>query len=485
MILPVRSPMPSHLPPTAFIHPAGENREAVEQLMGQVLALLLDAMGQASGRSPLPALHQLPNPEIPKTGYSETELLTQLRAILQQSMNAAHPGYIGHMDSIPSVMSIIGDWVAGALNNNMLSVEMSPIFSRLEPLVLQQIAAKFGFGESAGGSLVSGGSLGNLQAIAVARNTHFPVLEKGLVGLEQQPVLLASEVAHTSIQKAAMVLGLGSHSVISVPTDAQSRMDPASLRQLIQLAIEAGQAPFCIVATAGTTVTGSMDPLLKLGDIAQEFGLWFHVDASYGGAIAFSPEHRHRLEGIEQADSITFNPQKWLYVTKVCAMVLFRNAEAWRQNFQIAAPYMGNWGPWHNLGESSIQGTRHVDILKLWLSLQHLGEAGCAEIIAHNLKLTEQFVQAVGDRPFLRLATQPDLNIICFRAELEQMAPNRWNDWNEKLQAYLLEKGQTFLSLPQYGGDRWLKAVLLNPFTTELHLQNLFQAIDQFHQNNL
>ncbi len=469
------------LPDSAFIHPAGVHRNAVEQFLQKAVALLIEEMGQAETRSPLPTLEAMPSTTLPLQGLNEADLLAQLRSILRQSMNAAHPGFMGHMDSIPTTASIVGDLMAAALNNNMLSVEMSPVFSRLEPLLLRQIAQRFGLADQADGVLVSGGSLGNLQAIAVARNTHFPVLEKGLAGLQKPPVVFASEVAHTSIQKAAMVLGLGSQGVVSVPANANSQMDPELLRQSIIRAQEAGQAPFCVVATAGTTVTGNVDPLEAIADIAQEFGLWLHVDASYGGAVVFSPDHCHLLKGIEQADSVTFNPQKWLYVTKVCAMVLFRDGSAWRQHFQIAAPYMGNTGPWHNLGESSIQGTRHADVLKLWLSLQHLGEAGYAEIIGHNFQITEQFVAAVRDRPFLHLASQPQMNLVCFRSEPTTLPPEQWDDWNLKLQKHLLSEGKTFLSLPFYRGQRWLKAVLLNPFTERSHLDTLFASLDEFH----
>lgn len=277
---------------------------------------------------------------IPDQSRDAAELLEEVRAIVTHSMNAAHPGYIGHMDSIPTTMSIVGDLLVAALNNNMLSVEMSPVFSRLEPLVMQQLAMRFGLGSSAGGVMVSGGSLANLQALSVARNVAFDAVKTGVVCLAKQPVFLVSEVAHTSMQKAAMMMGLGADAALAIRTNANSQMDIDDLTDKLTHAQQADQAPVAIVATAGTTVTGNIDPLKDAAEVAQSHGLWFHVDAAYGGALVFSPEHRHRLAGIERADSITFNPQKWLYVTKTCATVLFKDVSVLKEHFRILAPYI-------------------------------------------------------------------------------------------------------------------------------------------------
>lgn len=219
----------------------------------------------------------------------EGELLEESRGLLVRSMNAAHPGYVGHMDSMPTTASVLGDLDASAVNNNMLSLEMSPAFSRLEVLLLRKFAGLFGLGGESGGVMAGGGSLANLQALAVARNVAFGgAKEGGIVGLTERPVILASDAAHTSVAKAAMLLGLGTDAVVAVATDASSRMDPAALRDGILRAEAEGGAPFCVVGTAGTTVTGSVDPLAEVGDVARERGLWFHVDAAYGGALAFS-----------------------------------------------------------------------------------------------------------------------------------------------------------------------------------------------------
>jgi len=503
----------SVLPKTAFIDPAGHNRVEVEALLHQAMSLLIEEMTRASARSPLPdplSTAQLKQwAQIPVRSREASALLDDVRSQLTHSMNAAHPGYMGHMDSIPTTLSVVGDLLVAALNNNMLSVEMSPVFSRLEPLVMQAIAARFGLGPTSGGLMVSGGSLANLQALSVARNVAFDAVRNGVVGLSQQPVFFVSEVAHTSFQKAAMIMGLGSDAAIALRTNVHSQVEPSDLLSKLDQAKAANQAPFAIVATAGTTVTGNIDPIPEMAAVAQAHGLWFHVDAAYGGALAFSDDHRHQLAGIEQADSVTFNPQKWLYVAKTCATVLFKNFEALSHHFRILAPYMGDDTEWPNLGELSVQGTRHPDILKLWLSLQHLGTDGYAEIIHHNYDLTEQFTQAVRARPALELASEPQMNLVCFRVATTKVLPSQWDAINEKLQRYLLGSPNTsasnialgkvasprtaqgdvdedrfcnsiFLSLPRYRKQRWLKAVLLNPHTSSADISQLFERIDQF-----
>lgn len=468
------------MPTTAFIRPDGANRDAIASLLHQVVDLLVDTMAQATDRSPLPEPLTLNDCGVPDQSVDMDRLLLELRSQLQHAMNAAHPGYIGHMDSIPTIPSVIGDLLVAALNNNMLSVEMSPVFSRLETLVLQHIAQLFGLGPKASGVLVSGGSLANLQALIVARNQTFDTLENG-IPLAKKPVFLVSDAAHTSFKKAAMVMGLGTKAAIAVATNHNSQLDINDLNTKLDQIHANGQQAFAIVATAGTTVTGSIDPIAEMAKIAKLHGLWFHVDAAYGGALMLSDRHRHQLTGIELADSVTFNPQKWLYVAKTCAMVLFRQFDQLQHHFRVLAPYMHEHEDWPNLGELTLQGTRHADILKLWLSLQHIGQDGYSAIIDHNYALTQIFTAAVKVRPFLSLASEPQMNLICFRAEPSGMPVDQRNDWNHQLQQWLLQKGNTFLSLPIYRGERWLKAVLLNPFTTQDHIEQLFAHIDAYH----
>jgi len=470
----------SECPPEAFIAPDGHNRDSVRELYERFSDLLLAEMTSATSRSPFPEDVTIPEPRTPDSSVDPTTLEARTAEAIEGSMNPAHPGYIGHMDSIPTIASILADSITAALNNNMLSVEMSPVFSRLETEVVEEFAERFRLGTDAGGVMLSGGSLANLQAVAVARNHVFGTDGRGLFEARGRPLLFASDVAHTSLQKAAMILGLGRDAVVPVETDEDSRLRVDALREKITQAVERGDHPFCVVATAGTTTTGNIDPLAEVYDIASKHDLWYHVDAAYGGALAFSAAHRDRLDGIERADSVTFNPQKWLYVAKTCAMVLFRDANVLRSDFRVDAPYMKGEERLVNRGEISIQGTRHADVLKLWLSLQHLGERGYEQLIDESYRLTNYLVSGIREREWVELASTPETNLVCFRASPDTLDEGEYDELNENLQQHLLREAEIFLSLPTYRGNRWLRSVLLNPYTDEEVLDRLFDGLDEF-----
>ena len=470
----------SNTPRAGFVDPSGGNAEAVRGLAEDVLDRLLGQLESAEDRSPLPQASTAPLEMIPESPRPQDALLDDLGTIVAGSMNPAHPGYIGHMDTMPTTVSVLGDLVTSAVNNNMLSVEMSPVFSELEVELTERIADEFGLGPDAGGVLSSGGSLANLHALSVARNHAFDVHEGGLAGVDHRPVLFASEVAHTSLQKAAMLLGLGADAVVPVATDDDSRMDPTALERAIENAEQEGQAPFCVVATAGTTTTGNIDPLPAVREIAAGHDLWFHVDAAYGGALVFSDAERGRLDGIEAADSITFNPQKWCYVAKTCAMALFADADVLQEEFRVGAPYMRGDGAIPNLGELSVQGTRRADVLKLWLTFQHLGRDGLEQLIDESYRLTALIRDHVVDHDALELASEPETNLVCFRAVPEWCPRAQRDDLNDRLQETLLSEHDIFVSLPTYRDSRWLRVVLLNPFTGEQTLQRLFDGVDEF-----
>ncbi|MDH4121082.1 MAG: pyridoxal-dependent decarboxylase [Deltaproteobacteria bacterium] len=477
---PPLKPLPPQVPSTAFASPDGANRQAVERLLGQVLARVTGAMAGAGERAPYPAGVRLPpGDDLPEEGSGEDALLAGVEAALAGSMNPAHPGYIGHMDPLPSVASVAGGLVSASLNNNMLSLELSPFFSRLEQRVMERLAGLFGLPPGSGGLLVSGGTLANLQAMTVARNHHFPVMADGLWGLPRRPVVLASRAAHTSLQKAAMILGLGSGAVRPLEGDSDGPLTEETMAQALADARAQGLAPFMVVVTAGTTVTGSIEPLRAAGRLARDNGLWFHVDGALGGTLMFSSRYRERLAGIELADSMTFNPQKWLYVTKVCATVMFRDMSLLHRAFRVQLPYMLQPPDFVNYGEISVQGTRHPDVLKLWLTLRHLGRRGLEALVDRCMDTAAQMAEEVSRRPELTLAMPPQMNIVVFRAQPKWVAPDQWDDLNLQLQKHLLDGG-VYLAVSVYQGKKWLRGVVLNPYTGEEELTRLWAGVDGF-----
>jgi glutamate/tyrosine decarboxylase-like PLP-dependent enzyme len=467
-------------PPALFVHPENLNWQDTEALTRQTVAVVLRFLHQAAKQPLLPVWDGwLPDELLPASGRPLDALLGDLARILERSMNPANPRFMGHMDTVPTLASSMGEWIAAALNNNMLSVEMSPLLTRLEERCMRELAGWFGLGDKSAGLMLSGGSLANLQALVVARNDAFGCQAAGTRKLSKRPVVLAGANAHTSLQKAAMVSGLGSDAVVKVAVDRQFRMQPQALRDAIESSRLAGDAPFCVVATAGSTVTGSVDPLDEIARVCAENGLWLHVDAAYGGAVILSAEHRAVLEGIDKADSVTFNPQKWLYVPKTCATLLFRDRERWCNAFRVEAPYVASCADTVNLGEYSLQGTRHAEILKLWFGLQYAGRGTQVHLIEQCMTLTRHFIDEIAARPHLELLCTPQLNLACFR-DRRIADPRQRAAHNRALQSHLRETGASYFSLTEIDGEPWLRAVLLNPHLTSSTISSVFRSIDAF-----
>ncbi len=469
-----------------FINPNGENRKTVDNTIYTVINTVIDQLSDASNTSPLPQWnHWAPPTTLQQEGRELEPLLNDLTTLLSGSMNPAHPGFIGHMDSMPFTLAILGSFISSALNNNMLSVEMSPTLSRLEKDCIQDICTWFGYDQHASGLMLSGGTLANLQALTVARNDHLKCQADGIQNREKSSVILASEAAHTSLEKAMMILGLGTHSLIKVKTDAQFRMDTKDLQNAIHYCHANGYIPFCVVATAGTTTTGSIDPLHAIAKICQKEQLWMHVDAAYGGSLVLSEEHKTLLTGIENADSITFNPQKWLYQPKTSAILLFRDTKRWHNAFNIDTPYVSSANDMSNFGDISVQGSRHADILKLWLSLQHIGKKGLSTLLNHSMDNTRYFLEKLKNKNYLHICCQPQLNIICFCIQVPDYSTAKNSFWTMRLQEHLNKKNIAYFSLATINNKKYLRAVLLNPYLNKEHIASIFNEIDIFKKHSI
>jgi glutamate/tyrosine decarboxylase-like PLP-dependent enzyme len=474
----------SKIPKTAFIDPHGTNASEVADLFQRLSAQVVASLAGAGAQKPYPSLAAVEGFArqltcLPPQGLADEDIICQMVQFQANSANVASHRYMAHMSPQPTTFSILGEMVSGAINNNMLSFELSPLFTQMEERMAKELAQMFGLGEKSGGIMLSGGSLSNLQALAMARNAHAPELAKeGFCG--KRMAVVCSAACHTSIARAGMTLGLGTNNVKGISSDAKGRMDLKVLRATLDELVKAGTVPFCVLATAGTTVAGIIDPLSEMAAIAREYGAWFHVDAAYGGALIFSKAHRHLLRGIELADSVTYNPQKWMGVTKTASLLLLKDASLLTKLFALELPYMQAPTDHLNVGEVSLQGSRHTEIVKLWASFQHLGLAGLGALVDAGMERRNDFLAHIEARSFLELSYVPDTNVVCFRWVKEGASPQEQDAMNLALHTHLRDEAGYYLSTPMFIGKRWLKAVLVNHSIDGGVIDGLFAAIDGF-----
>ena len=330
-----------------------------------------------------------------------------------------------------------------------------PFFTGVEVGFTRHLARDpFGLGPLAGGVMTSGGALATLHRLAVARNKVIGSTRNGLAGRVARRVVFASEHDHTSIGEAAMFLGLGTGAVVGVPADGHCRMRADALRREVSASPDRGERPFAVVAAAGATDTAAVDPLGPLAEIASEHKLWFHVDAIYGGAVRVSARRRDILAGVELAESAGFDPYKWWYLARTYSLALFRDLPRMIGASRVAAPCMSDSGPATNLGEISVEGWRPAEVLKLHPTLQHLGRFGLEALIEHSFVLTRNFTAAWRRRPHIKLASDPDLNIVCLRLRPPVYPEAHLDAMQTALRKNPQESGLT-LSLTIFRGGRW------------------------------
>ena len=284
---------------------------------------------------------------------------------------------------------------------------------------------------------------------------------------------MASIDAHVSLAKALAVMGLPPEALRQVAVDSQGRLDPTALELELDQLERAGLPVIAVVATAGTTVRGAVDPLSAIAGICQRRGLWLHVDGAIGAVFGLVPAHRHRVAGLEGADSITVNPQKLLGITKTSSLLLLARPQALAEAFHTGLPYMEpSWGGSHG-GESGLQGTRPAEILKLWLGLRQLGLVGIEAVLDGAIQRRRQLQALLTPNERLQLVGG-SFHLLAFTPQQLDAAGSQ--AWSDRTRQRLLQE-QLMLSRPHYAGRHHLKAVLGNPHTKPAHLENLARVV--------
>jgi glutamate/tyrosine decarboxylase-like PLP-dependent enzyme len=341
-----------------------------------------------------------------------------VEGLRRHQVHAPHPRYFGLFNPAPTTMGIVADSLVAAFNPQLAAWSHSPLAAEMEAHLVRAFAGRFGYDASrADGTFCSGGAEANHTAVLAALVQAFPsFVEHGVRALGGPPVLYVSSEAHHSFLKAARLCGLGTAAVREVTVDADLRLDARALAAQVEADRVAGALPFLVVATAGTTSAGAVDPIPALAEIARREGLWLHVDAAWGGAVALVPELAGLLAGIGDADSITFDAHKWLSVPMGAGLYLTRHPDVLGRTFRVAAGYMPKDAagmPVTDPFTHSMQWSRRFIGLKVFLSLAVAGWEGYRQAIRH--------MAAMGDRlrEQLEASGWPVLNrtplpIVCF-----------------------------------------------------------------------
>jgi glutamate/tyrosine decarboxylase-like PLP-dependent enzyme len=438
----------------------------LERFLHDASSQLCRWLGSAAALSPLPGLSVLPPVEPEATGLTPDRLLADLQLVMEGAYNPGHPGAIAHLDPPPLAASVAADLICAGLNNNLLAEELSPSLSRLERSLCGWLAERLGLPAGSGGVAASGGSLSNLMALVAARH------HRGLVEC-RDAVVVASAEAHVSLAKALVVMGLPPAALVEVPTDDDGRLDAGAL-ELVLAELEQDARPvIAVVATAGTTVRGAVDPLAEVAALCRRHDHWLHVDGAIGAVFALAPAHAPRVEGLGLADSLTVNPQKLLGITKTSSLLLLARPAVLLETFRTGLPYMeASWGGGHG-GEAGLQGTRPAEILKLWLGLRQLGEEGIVALIdgaIERRRHLERLLSPLADLELVRGA----LHLLAFRPAGQ--SPQASERWSQDTRQALLSR-QLMLSRPLYRGHHHLKAVLGNPHTRAAELEVVAEVV--------
>ncbi|KAI0438292.1 glutamate decarboxylase [Xylaria telfairii] len=360
-------------------------------------------------------------------GRGKDGLLNTIQDVLRYSVNTWDQGFLDKLYSSTNAVGVISEMLLAVLNTNVHIYQTSPSLTVVEKVTSRALASLFGLtGPRAGGVTCQGGSSSNLTSLIIARNTLYPATKtQGNAG--HVFALFTSEHGHYSVEKAATTAGIGSQNVIPVPVDSAGRMIPAALRDAVVAAKERGLTPLYVNATAGTTVLGSFDPFPEVADVCAELGLWLHVDASWGGPVAFSAAHRHKITGVERANSITVNPHKMMNIPITCSFLLTRDVDVFHRANTLPAGYLfhgddnddgsgaGEKEFW-DLADLTLQCGRRGDSLKLALAWIYYGAAGFEEQIdtafamaSHLASLVEQ-----NDNFALLSSNPPPCLQVCF-----------------------------------------------------------------------
>lgn len=417
---------------------------------------------------------------LPAEGRALEAVLERLRRdVLPHSNHLTNPRAMGHQVSAPIPAAVWTEPVVAVLNQSLAVQEMSPVGTVLEARVLRWMADLAGFGPEAGGTFTSGGTEATFTALLAARAAAMPDAWTKGVGASP-PVVVHGEHAHYAVARAVGAMGLGTENAVAVPSKGW-RMDVSALEAALDRLAREGRRVMAVVATAGSTATGSFDDLEAVGLLCEERGLWLHVDGAHGASALFSGRHRARLRGLERARSVAWDPHKMMLMPLSAGMVLVRDERDLDAAFAQRAPYLFHaregaraW----DQGPRSFQCSRRMDVLKVWVALQRHGAAGIGALYDRLCETARALHDAIERRSGFEALHEPESNILCFRWVGDgSLGAERLDALNLRLREELNRSGEGWITTTLLGGKRVLRVTVMNPRTGVRHVERVLDGL--------
>ena len=474
------------------MHPFAQDRENFDALGTRTVEMLGKFLRELPSQPvdrvvPEELRRRLMSQPLPEQGMAAEDLLEFLRReILPWPFAIGHKRSYGWVNSPPAPIAILADAVGVTMNSGLDGYDHAALF--LASSVGNWIMDLVGFPKD--GSLcllLTGGSAATLNALTAARHraagrAGWNMRTEGLQGGRGKLVLYSSAESHTSIQKCAEQLGIGTDNLRGIQVDAAFRMRPDALRRAIEADLAAGHLPFAIVACAGATNTGAIDPLDAIADVAERFGIWLHVDGAFGAWAALDPAYRDRVRAVARADSLTLNPHKWPHVPLDCGAILTRHPEVHRAAYSLTPDYLvagDSEVPWPC--EYMFELTFGNRALKTWAALARLGRSGLAELVTRCTRLATLLEARVRSEPDFELLSPASLSVVNFRyrpagRNLDDAA---LDDFNARISEAVSESGEAHLPTSRVHGKTSLRACFLHYENDESDVQHLVQLVNR------
>lgn len=465
---------------------AQEFRRAAEQVVDRIATFLqeperwrvLPAVAPGDFRSQLPATA----PEQPE---DFADILADFdRLVMPATTHWNHPGFMAYFATSSTTAGILAESLIAALNINAMVWRTGPAATELEEVTLEWLRQMIGLPDSFDGVINDTASSSTLYALAAARElmSDLRLREEGLAGRTEVPRLriYCSQEAHSSVDKAAITLGLGLSGVRHIPTDAEFRLDVNALRNAIAEDRANGIRPMAVVATVGTTSTTSVDPVDEIANICQQENIWLHVDAAYGGSAAILPELRWILRGAERAHSLVINPHKWMFVPIDCSVLYTARPDLLRNAFSLVPEYLitAERNNARNLMDYGVSLGRRFRALKLWFVLRYFGSAGIAGHIRRHIELATALETWIAGNKNFELLAPRNFSVVVFRYRPDGVAEETEL---ERLNAGILDavngSGEVFLSHTKVGGRYGIRVAIGNVRTDEAHVRRGWQLV--------